>query len=153
MKYKIISSILFLVLGFSQLAMAQSPEGKGKMDKESRAKIKALHKAYITDKLTLSDKETEAFWPIYEAHQKKVQELRRSFKKLKKSIKDMSDAEADQFVDKMLVLEQKKLDLKILLYKELKPIISSKKIMRLERAEKGFKMEVMKRMKRHRERR
>lgn len=152
MKYKIIASILFLTLAFSQFIIAQPPGGKGKMSEEARAKIKALHKAYVTDKLDLSEEEATAFWPIYNEYKVKEKELHRAFKKKKRKAKEMSDAEADDFIMAKFELEQNKLELKRETYAKLKPIISSAKIMRLEKIEKSFRVEVMKRMKENRER-
>lgn len=148
MKHKIIIVLLFLSLGLSQWALAQ-PQ-KGELNAEAKAKIEALKKAYITDNLALTEEQSVDFWPIYESFKMEERQLRKDFHAAKKKQKDMTDEEAEKFVDYMFELEKRKLNLKQKYYQKMKSIISSKQIIQLDRAEKKFRMEMMQRMKKHR---
>ena len=140
-----ITTLLFFVLA-SQIAFAQSTS-KEEAKEEAREKIEALRKAYITDKLELTEKEAEEFWPIYTSYKREEKVLVYALKKQKRNLKEMSDAEADAFIENVLETEQKRLNLKRKYYAKIKTTIPSKKILRLERAERSFRAEVMKRMK------
>ncbi|MGK0388129.1 MAG: hypothetical protein ACI94Y_000857 [Maribacter sp.] len=147
MKHTIIT-LLFFVLA-SQMIFAQPP-GKSGMKKEAREKIEALRKAYISDKLELTEKESNEFWPIYTSYKSEEKVLMHTLKKQRRNVKEMSDAEADVFIENVLETEQKRLDLKKKYYTKMKTAISAKKILGLERSERSFRSEVMKRMKENR---
>lgn len=147
MKHRIITLFFFVLLG--QIALAQPPN-KGGMKKEAREKIEALRKAYISDKLELTDEESKAFWPIYTSYKDEEKVLLKELKSKRKNARDMSDAEADDFIESVLETEQKRLDLKREYFAKMKTAIPARKILRLERAERSFKAEVMKRLKENR---
>lgn len=146
MKHKYITYLLFFFLGLSQIAIAQPPPDEG-MGEEAKEKIAALRKAYISDKLDLTEKEAEAFWPIYDQFKSKEKELLKANKPQRKGMKDMTEAEAEEMIEKKFLIDQKRLELKKEYFQKLKTIIPASKIIRLDRAEKGFRTEVMKRMK------
>jgi hypothetical protein len=116
---KIILALLILSSG----AYAQS----GKHEK-----IKALKTAYITEKLALTPKEAEAFWPVYNHFDDKLHDLRKQqrseiFKKLRGGIENLSDAEANALIDKGLSLESQQLELQKQMITGLRKVISPKK--------------------------
>ncbi|MEB8347550.1 hypothetical protein OO010_15985, partial [Flavobacteriaceae bacterium KMM 6898] len=45
-------------------------------DRPDREKIKALKVAFITERLDLSSKEAQLFWPIYNEHEANMDALR-----------------------------------------------------------------------------
>ncbi|MBQ0741530.1 sensor of ECF-type sigma factor, partial [Aquimarina celericrescens] len=59
----------------------------------SREKIKAFKIAYITEKLNLSSKEAQEFWPIYNNHEEIIENLRKEKRKLMKALKEADDSE------------------------------------------------------------
>lgn len=119
-------------------------------DKNKRKKIKSLKVAYLAQELTLSISEAEKFWPVYNAHQEKLDNLRRKerlgFKnklKLADTMEKISEKEAKKFV--LLKLD---LDKKILLEKEdflskVGAFLSYKKIMKLHVSEREFARKLM----------
>lgn len=145
MKHHLIICILFLSLGLSHSANTQPPsEG---MKEKAKEKIEALRKAYITDKLALTEEESEAFWPIYETYKNEEKALYSQIKRNKKRGTDISEEEASSLIDQKLEIESQIIDLKKKYVQKMKAVIPAKKLIRLERVEKRFRTEVMKRMK------
>ncbi|WP_430400794.1 sensor of ECF-type sigma factor [Flavobacterium sp.] len=140
MKKKLTLSVLllFTVLSFSQDF------------KEKREKIKALKVAYITEQLELTTDEAQKFWPIYNANEEKQFELRH--KKMRSIInkfengglEKLSDKEATSLIDQVESIEDELHDYKKKYIKDLKTVISAKKIIKLKKAEDEFNRKLMK---------
>lgn len=137
--------VLSLVLIFTFVVSSQA-------QRERNERIQALKTAYITDELSLTTQEAQKFWPVYNAYAEKVHEIR--FDKMRNlmqkirnagGIDNLSDKEADNMakeyiaIDTQLAAEKKKL------YTNLTGIISSKKILKLIKAEQAFGKELLKR--------
>lgn len=115
-----------------------------------REKIKAYKTAYITENLDLSPQEAEKFWPIYNAHEKEMYELKviknRNIKNQivdKGGIDELSDSEADQIMDNLIKNEQAIVKGKKDFFKNLKNVISSKKVLKLYRSEHDFNRKLL----------
>ena len=140
MKKKLTRSVLLL---FTALSFSQD-------FKEKREKIKALKVAYITEQLELTTDEAQRFWPIYNANEDKQFELRH--KKMRSIInkfengglEKLSDKEAASLIDQVESIEDELHDYKKKYIKELKTVISAKKIIKLKKAEDEFNRKLMK---------
>lgn len=115
-------------------------------------KIKAIKTAFITERLDLSSKEAEKFWPIYNAYEDKLNGLRRSERReirvmMSDGVNNLSDGEANDILDKLINLKIKDLSYYQELIQELKAAISPKKILLLKRAEEDFKKRLLERLK------
>lgn len=122
---------------------------------EKHEKIKALKTAYFTSELELSSTEAEKFWPVYNSYDTKMRDIRRLerkeiFEKFKTGIDNLSDEEANALIDKAYQLEAQSLQLKDELTKNLREIISPKKIIKLRKAEDDFKRKLLEQYKNHR---
>lgn len=131
---------LFMIL-FLLAATVQAQDGK-------HEKIKAWKTAYITEKLSLTSSEAEKFWPIYNNFDEKFHELRKKerteiFHKLRNGLENLSDAEANELIDKNLSIETSELELRKQLTAELRKVLSPKKIITLKKAENDFKRELL----------
>ncbi|WP_438712500.1 sensor of ECF-type sigma factor [Aquimarina muelleri] len=122
----------------------------------SREKIKAFKIAYITEKLNLSSKEAQEFWPIYNNHEEIIENLRKEKRKLMKALKEADDSEnitdkrAEDFINQYLESEEKKSKAKKNLILDLKKSIPNKKIIKLIKAERDFHKRMLDRIKGHR---
>ena len=120
--------------------------------------LNALKVAFFTEKLDLSAKEAQGFWPIYNKYssdsykirQNQREEYRQNVKRGEK-LEDLADEVSEKFVASFLSAEEQQLQLKKKLVKDLKSIISSKKIWRLIRAEDEFKQKMIEEYKKRRE--
>jgi len=121
-------------------------------------RIKAFKVAFITEKLDLTTKEAQGFWPIYNKYsddsdkirQSQREEYRQNVKRGEK-LDDLADEVSQKFVASFLSAEEAQLQLKKKLVKDLKSIISSKKVWRLIRAEDEFKQKMIEEYKKRRE--
>jgi septal ring factor EnvC (AmiA/AmiB activator) len=127
---KTLTSILF-ILSFSLLTVAQG----------NRDKIKALKIAFITEKLNLSEKEAQQFWPIYNSFEEDMSNLKRQVydSRKKVDINTISDEEAVQVLKEIRTNENRKHSLKNDFTDRLTKVISAKKIILLHKIEDDFK--------------
>lgn len=149
-KITFILSILLL----SSLGL--SAQMKFKRDKQKR--LKAVKVAFITEKLDLTEKEAEKFWPLYNAHQKELNSYRfEERQKIKQQIGSLdnlntiSENEAKEIVERISDIKSKIYKAEKEFQQKLKGILDYKKILKLEIAEKEFHRKLIKRLKHRRE--
>jgi hypothetical protein len=118
----------------------------------SKEKIKTFKIAYITEKLDLTSKEAQQFWPVYNTHQETVEKLRRQERKLIKSIKEANDKQAEAILSSFLEIEEQKSQSKKKLITDLKKVLSYKKILKLIKAEADFHKRMLARIREQRRR-
>ena len=115
-------------------------------------KIKALKRAHITEALELTVSEAEKFWPIYNAHEKKMFSLRKIeraeihsvFKN--NNVESLSDAEANELLEKSMELRTQGLNNDNELIRALREVLPPKKILKLTKAEDEFKRNLLRKM-------
>lgn len=115
-----------------------------------REKLKAYKTAYITQQLDLTPSEAEKFWPVYNAYEKKVFQLKvtkvnatKTKIKEKGGFEALTEKEANQILLKLTENEQDVISAKKELFRDLKNIISSKKILKLYQAEHQFNRKLL----------
>lgn len=148
-------SLIMLLFCFS--VFSQQNRGKKMPDK-----IKALKIAYITEKLNLTEKEAERFWPLYNTHQKRISELRReesrSIRRLADSqnrsinVDEISEANAKKVISAVANIQNKIHAENNSFVNRLEKIISYRKILRLQIAEREFKRQIFEKIRRKRKR-
>ena len=130
--------LLFLLLTTSLMY------GQRRPDKE---KIKSLKVAYITERLNLSSTEAQAFWPIYNAHEEKmesfnVQERTHIYGK----VRDMETLEAKEvevLLDDLMALQEAKQKANSQFLRDIRKVISAKKTFLLLKTENDFKRRLL----------
>lgn len=146
MSIKKISATLGFLLLFTVVSFAQ--------DKPDKEKIKTLKVAFITERLELSSKEAQLFWPIYNEHETNMEVLRKKeWTQVHNKIKQAStltEKEADDLLEMYYTLEKEKQDSDAQFFTNLRNIISSKKTLLLIQSEHDFKRQLM-RMYRHKQ--
>lgn len=139
--------LLTIMIGFSSYAQ---------MGEKMQERIRAQKIAFLTDKLQLTTEEAQQFWPIYNAFEAKVEEIKsKVLRPLKKEMRssDVSDKRAEEILDKVMDAETDTHNAKLELVKDLKKVISAKKIIRLKAAEDQFNQILLDKLKEFRERR
>ena len=133
--------LLTFIFFINSFVNAQESEGE---------KIKALKIAFITEQVNLTSSEAQKFWPIYNVHEEKMDNLRNKWRvDIKNKIKDagnlegLSEAEA-----KKLVLMNEDLGKKMILEKEdflekVSKFLPYKKILKLHISEREFARKLM----------
>ena len=89
---KKIGIIIFLVVFIFSISFAQEHK------EQIRERIKARKIAFITDKVGLTSKEAEIFWPIYNEYNMEKKDIQKTRKKLGK-LSAMTDGEIEQVID------------------------------------------------------
>ncbi|MBI34988.1 MAG: hypothetical protein CMP67_06450 [Flavobacteriales bacterium] len=144
---------LLLVCMTLSAAIAQSSGKPSIQQRENRkAKIREMKKAFIKAELNLTEDEEKVFWPIYDNYENKRDELRKELRSLRKefkgkSIDELTEAEAEEMLDKEMKFREKRLALDKEFERELRANLSAKKIIMLHKAERKFKKKLLDRMK------
>lgn len=138
---------IFIIFLFIQGISAQTnKDQKGTI----REKIKAQRIAFITERLNLSPDEATKFWPVYNQFSGELEEVKKQQNQLRKSTNDklavMSDKEIDKALEDELLAQQKSIDLQRKYMVELKKTVPTRKVAMLYKAERDFKITLLKRM-------
>ncbi len=133
---------LFVIFAFCSALSAQ--------DKDRKETIKSLKIGYLTKELDLTIEEAEKFWPVYNSHQRNIYNSRNIIMKkfnskleAKKNYNSLSESEAKKLVEKDLDASEKVYIERKKFLKKLTSIISYKKILKLQIAERDFGRKVM----------
>ena len=137
-KYKI--WLVIILTGFySVAAFAQSNDKK--------EKIESFKVAFITQKLNLTTKEAQQFWPIYNEYLDKIETLKNARKKELRSsninIDNFSDKELEAMLDNEFLSKEKEVELSKEYFNKFKTAIPVKKVILLYKAEDEFKRELL----------
>ncbi|PWH83178.1 sensor of ECF-type sigma factor [Algibacter marinivivus] len=113
-----------------------------------RERIKALKVSFITEKLDLSEKEAQLFWPVYNNYEARNSEIRfKEVRAIRKEIRDnietMSDEDAKALIKKLNDAETRMHKLRISFSEKLMGIIPAKKIIQLKIVEDDFKKKML----------
>ncbi|MFD1315911.1 sensor of ECF-type sigma factor [Namhaeicola litoreus] len=134
MKISILTLFIVLLLPLTVISQENKHE-----------KLKAFKTAYLTEQLNLTKSEAEKFWPIYNKYEDKTHAVKiQSYKTVKKAINEkggfdsITEKEAESYLKSLMDNEEKMISLKMNLYNDLKPVLSSKKILQLHHAEHEF---------------
>ena len=138
-----------IILGISLLLLSSL----SLVAQNSRDQIIALKTAFITNELELTPSEAEKFWPVYNAfsqniHEMKTVKTQQIARKIRLAggLENLSNVEADAVLQDFIDIDFNVANEKKKLHKNLKGIISSKKIIKLFRAEQNFNKELLKRL-------
>lgn len=149
---KLLFSIIF-ALTFTSFISAQDSDKKMKREErrlERRAnmesKMQSQKIAFITQKLDLTPTEAQSFWPNYNEYQDQLKQLRDQ-KREDLNSEDLSDQNANAFLDNIFKIEQKELDLKEEYFAKFKSSLPIKKVAKLFIIEKQFRDEVLNKIK------
>jgi hypothetical protein len=115
-------------------------------------KIRTLKIAYLTQELSLTSSEAEKFWPIYNEHDSRITELRKSERrdigsKLRDGFDTLTNEDANVMIDRWLEIESEMLKLRQELVLNLRKVLPPKKIILLRKAEDDFKRRLLERYK------
>lgn len=119
---------------------------------ESKAdKVEAMKVGFITNKLELTAKEAQTFWPLYNEYNSKLEKLRKTkksdFDDLKNKSENLSDKELETFINEVFASKQKELDLQKEYYEKYAKVLPVKKVAMLYQAENQFKRELLRKIK------
>ncbi|RNC90319.1 MAG: hypothetical protein ED555_09850 [Allomuricauda sp.] len=112
-----------------------------------RDRVKTLKVAFITERLSLTSSEAQNFWPIYNEHEKKLEQIRikerTRFRGQMADLMSISDQEASNLLSDYMALQKEKVAEQDEFVRQLKGVISSKKIILLLKTEEDFKKRLL----------
>lgn len=130
---------------FSFVLMLATNTASAQADKKD--KIDALRTTFINKKVNFTAAESQAFWPLYNEMNDKLEAVRKTFS-LQYNSKTNYDFAADKEAEAYLAAELNKKQKEFELYKEyydkFKKILPVKKVSAVRRAEEDFKRELIK---------
>lgn len=142
---------LILAVIFSISAFAQPPRAE-----KMKERIKAQKVAFLTSQLNLTAKEAQSFWPIYNAYEKQMHNIKfkelRPIKQKMRNEAEVSEAEAEKLLEQLITAETKMFRAKLKLMNDLSEVISIKKLLKLKVAEENFNRKLLERLRGARER-
>ena len=134
---------LVLILGVSSFAFSQKKTTK-------RAELEAEKKAFILKALELNEAETDLFWPVYQAYEQEVKDIRKSQRAIKKTLKNMetlSEEEVYNLTEKLLNLEKNEAVVQLNYLAKFSQVLGKGKAGKVFKAEYDFKKELFKKIK------
>lgn len=138
--------IALIINAFAAAAMAQP-------DPERREeRIRAFRAAVFTEELSLTSKEAETFWPVYNEYLDKREKVQEQYR-AEKPLDNMNDAEVEDQIKRHFEQQQRELDLEKDLYQKLRSVLPARKIAKLPRAERRFREALVSKLKEMKERR
>lgn len=131
--------ILFSILLTSSFFYAQR-----EVDRE---KIQTLKIAFITEKLSLSSKEAQNFWPIYNSYQDEKEALRikenTDIKSKISNASNLTEKEAVNLLQKVILHEEEENKVFEKFMTKVTTVISAKKMLLLLQSEQDFKRQLI----------
>lgn len=118
-----------------------------KGDKE-KGEIEALKIAFITDELNLTPEEAQEFWPVYNEYTEKWEAQRSKMHcgiyDRMDNLETMSEADAEELLKDYMDLREQESEWRKNYVRDLKKVISAKRIMMLKKAEYEFHKKLLK---------
>lgn len=145
----LVKTALFLLLATTALNTTAQDDDMPAIPEERMQEIKAQKTAFLTQRLDLSPAEAEKFWPVYNQYDKETEANRKDMRAEHKAAKkdtELTEAEASAAIDKELAGRQKELDIRRKYAAEFKKTIGAVKTMKLAKAERDFRKELIKRL-------
>lgn len=147
----IIKSVLIIMLLFSSGYKYCISQESNNIKRE---RIESQKVAFITDKLDLSPREAQDFWPLYNEYQDKKRELsgktRETLKNAMLNIDKLSEDEMESLLNDYVTLQKKEASLNEEYMNRLKKVISPRKVMKLYITEIQFKNYLLKQIRENR---
>ncbi len=114
---------------------------------DKKDKIDALRMAFINKKVNFMPSESQAFWPLYNEMNDKLEAVRKTFSSQynsKTNYDFATDKEAEAYLAAELNKKQKEFEIYKEYYDKFKKILPVKKVSAVRRAEDDFKKELIK---------
>lgn len=134
---------LLLILSISMTLFGQQTK---------RERVEAEKVAFITKRMELTPRQAQGFWPIHTEYEKAERSIKQKYRN-RIPIDAMSEAEAEEAIEKRLRQEEELLALKKNYFTRFKAVISPRQILLLQKANAEFKQYLLEEIRRRRARR
>ena len=141
--------VILFALGCLTFQQGFAQPGRGNRA-NLRQQIEAQKVAFITQKVGLTPKEAEKFWPVYNEYQSELKAIRKGKVKnlvnLYMSDSTLTDAQIDEAINGHFDNQQQELDIERKYYGQFKQILPMDKVAKFYIAQEQFKRELLKRL-------
>ena len=138
--------LTLFMLGLLANSIFCQTEGEEKMEKFQAQKI-----AFITNKLKLTAKEAQIFWPVYNDYDIRKQLINQNRLKvivrIQKEGVEISEKESTDLADQYILLQKQEAQLAEEFNTKFKTVLPALKVLKLYQAELQFKRELLKQLK------
>ncbi|MCZ6521527.1 MAG: hypothetical protein O6848_08550 [Bacteroidetes bacterium] len=116
--------------------------------RDLKARLKSAKIGIITERLNLSSKQAQTFWPLYNELNSKKKELKIELAKAKIDIQhsELNDENANAIIELYLNNQQKELDLDREYMEKFKEVITPKQVVQLIKVEEDFKKMILQKL-------
>lgn len=122
---------------------------------EKMERFNAQRVAFFTDRLRLTSKEAQVFWPVYNEYQDEKNKIIEGRKELTRNLmqkqRTLSDKEIEELGDKYVESVKKEAELLEVYHKKFKEILPIRKVMRIYSTETQFKNFLLRQIQQSRE--
>lgn len=107
--------------------------------------LKKLRRDLYVKKLSLTEDQAQKFFPVYDEFELKQREAKQAFRNKwgNKRPEDLTDKEAEEFLNDATKLRESELSLTKLYHDKLKPVIGAKKLLQLRRVQREVREELL----------
>ena len=137
---------IMLLIPFAGIAQQLSPE--------QQEKYEALKVAFLTEELSLSSKEAQTFWPVYNEMDEKLTEIRQAKRKnersVRKNFEGMTDADLEKAIIDALDHAEEEIKIKREYLPQFQSVLATRKVAKLYASEEKFKRRLLQKIKEQR---
>jgi len=116
--------------------------------RDIQARLQSAKIGIITERLNLSSKQAQTFWPLYNELNSKKKELKIELAKAKIDIQhsELNDENANAIIELYLNNQQKEVDLDREYMEKFKEVITPKQVVQLIKVEEDFKKMILQKL-------
>lgn len=147
---KIITAALmlpvFIALNYPAFSQQNHSQNEQSSNENAQQKIESLKMAYLTNQLNLSPKEAQRFWPVYNQYEQDLQQItkeERANLQARDNLKNPTDQQIEQSLDKDFQLRQQVLQLREKYRKQFGEVIPPRKVAKLYQSEREFNVKLI----------
>jgi len=155
--WKYLLLLFFMGLG-STISAQPAGQGRDDMREKRHERIRQARQAFIAEQLELSKAEVAAFFPVFWSYQEELEKTKREGIRGRRSpspdrgVSTMTEAEAKAAILKLQLKRKRLAELNVEAENKYLEILSARKVLKLELAERAFRETLWERMGRHRKR-
>ncbi len=139
---RLLLSLLLLLYSVSFLS-AQPPRGGGDGD---FSRIRAAAKIYLTERMDLTQQESDAFFPLYFRFEREAMQLKYKNRPRAIDLADLSETAAAGHLDKQAARDREEYELKVRALQEYRKVLPAKKLVLLDQAQAEFRRKLIRRL-------
>ena len=139
--------IAFLLVTSGVIAQ-ENQQATEKASENARAKLDAARIALITDRLSLTPEQAQAFWPLYNEYAEQRRQMHMEYKEKRQGLdlQNLSEQQQKELLNQRIEEKQRQLNLESKYGERLLNVINARQLMALKKAEEDFRAMILRRI-------